>query len=99
MFKATVIRAFTRSDIKARVKIGEQLVGSEDYIKELARVGLVNNVHETDEPAPQKGAPANPPEAAGKVKSLSASQAAQASAETTSKQSKSGGGKTKKAEK
>jgi hypothetical protein len=96
MKQGTSTRVFTRSDNKERVRVGQVVVGGDDYINELARVGSVTGVKEASEEDLQNKAheSAGNTKAAGGARQSSASQAAQAFKQTTA--NKSGGGGNKK---
>lgn len=57
MLKSIAQKSFRRSDTKAFVRRGAQVVGPENYIRELERIGSVREVAAIPEPPEMKAPP------------------------------------------
>jgi hypothetical protein len=93
MKSAIAQRSFTRSDTREPVKVGQRISGADGYLMDLSRIGLVREVKDVAEAPETK---ANPSPAVGREQVLSASPAAQASPQTSAKESGSGGKRKRK---
>lgn len=95
MLKARVTKSFRRRDTREYVRRGKSIEADAEYIKELERNRLVEQVAAIPAAPENKAAKADPVKPAGEK--LSASQAGRVSRQTKSKKSAGGGKKAKKA--